>query len=206
MGGRQKLSVSIGSGWRSHPLDEGVQEKFYNFRMNSVFGPPVDSNGQIVYTTITETTDGMTDVTDQLNTDPLGKIGWYFDLEDSGEKVLSSSVTFNNQIVFTTYLPASSTSSCAAAVGSGRVYSVNVLNGDPNTDLDDDNDPADPDTLTKSDKYEDLDKVGIPPPPVVLFPETGDPVIMLGPELFEGVDKGEESRKTYWLEHVDSGY
>lgn len=204
--GRKKLSVSIGSGWRSHPLDEGVQEKFYNFRMNSVFGPPVDSNGQIVYTTITETTDGMTDVTDQLNTDPHGKIGWYFDLEDPGEKVLSSSVTFNNQIVFTSYLPASSTSSCAAAVGSGRVYAVNVLNGDPASDLDDDNDPTDPDTLTKSDKYDELDKVGIPPKPVVLFPEVGDPVIVLGPELFEGVDKGEESRVTYWLEHVDSGY
>lgn len=204
--GRQKLSISLGSGWRSHPLDVGVQERFYSFRMDSVFGPPVDSNGQIVYTTISETSTGMVDVTDQLNTDPSGKVGWYMDLEDSGEKVLAGSVTFNNQIVFTSYLPASTLSSCAAAVGSGRVYAVSVLNGDPVSDLDENNTSADPDTLTKSDRSDDLEHVGIPPAPVIYFPDVGDPVIMLGPELFDGIQKGEESRKTYWLEHVDSGY
>ncbi|MBX2826361.1 MAG: pilus assembly protein PilY, partial [Gammaproteobacteria bacterium] len=201
--GTQKLSVSIGSGWRAHPLDVTVQDRFYNFRMSAVYGPPLDANGAIEYSSITESTDGMVDVTTTLNSDPTTNIGWYFDLQSSGEKVLASSLTYNNQVVFTSYIPASASNSCSAAVGSGRVYAVDVLNGNPVSDLDDGG--SDPDeTLTLSDRYDDLNHNGIPPGPTILFPETGDPVLLLGPEVRDEVDIANPKKRTFWVEHVDS--
>jgi len=59
--GRQQLSVSVGSGWRAHPLQTRVNDRFYSFRLDDVFTAPVDSFGQIRYPKITETSNHLLD-------------------------------------------------------------------------------------------------------------------------------------------------
>ena len=62
--------------------------------------------------------------------------GWYITLENSGEKMVSSPLVFNQVIYFTTFSPTASTTSgsdcCATGTGSGtaRLYAINYLNGE----------------------------------------------------------------------------
>jgi hypothetical protein len=68
---------------------------------------------------------------------PAGSLGWKVQLNQSsantwvGEKVLASSTTFNNQILFTTYTPntTASTSSCSPGTGTNRLYVLDLFNG-----------------------------------------------------------------------------
>lgn len=204
VGGTQHMAVSIGSGWRSHPLNTTVQDRFYSFRLPDVYAPPTDKTGKIRYTTITNTTAGMIDVTNSTGSDPTNAIGWYFDLPETGEKVLSSSVTLDGQVVFTSYIPAATIDECAAAVGSGRVYVVDVLNGDPVIALGESGSSADPDSLNVSHRSKVLNHAGIPPAPTVIFPEGGKATVLVGTETPDpNFDVGEPKRRTFWREHVD---
>lgn len=204
--GTQYLSVSVGSGWRAHPLDTLVQDRFYTFRLKDVYAPPRDSYGQITYQSISETTSGMVDVSDNIGSSPVGNIGWYMKFTTPGEKALSSSVTLNGQVVFTSYVPATVLDECSAAVGSGRVYAVDVLNGDPVIALGESSSTdatSDSSDLNISHRSKILNFAGIPPAPVVLFPETGDATVLLGPEKLNGFDLGDPKKRTFWREHVD---
>ncbi len=63
--------------------------------------------------------------------------GWYLDLSIigfTGEKVVAPSITLNNTVIFSTYVPAakgSAASACAASEGSSLSYMVNVTDGRP---------------------------------------------------------------------------
>jgi len=202
--GQQQLSVSIGSGWRAHPLQTRINDRFYSFRLDAVFTAPTDSQGQIRYTSISETSNDLLDVTDNLGSDLLGYKGWYINLEGNGEKALSSSITVDNRIVFTTYTPAHNTEVCAAAVGNGAAYVVDVFNGDPIMDSQDDvSSTDDPDSLDKSFRKQILQNPGIPTTPNVVFPQTGDATILVGPETLDSVKIKDLKRTTFWQEHVD---
>ena len=52
--------------------------------------------------------------------------GWFFDLPNSGEKVLSSPLIANDRIIFTTYTPGTSSSACQPSAGSSLAYSVRL--------------------------------------------------------------------------------
>lgn len=203
--GRQELSVSIGSGWRAHPLHVGVKERFYSFRLSDVYTAPFDNYGQIVYDNEKLTSDSseLKDVTNTLGLEPGDIRGWYIDLEDEGEKVLSSSITLNNQLIFTTYSPSKNEEICSAAVGSGSVYAVSIFNGDPIVDLDGSGSSGPNGEFIKSQRKKDLTYAGIPPSPSVIFPEVGDATILLGPETLPEVDIGEPKRRTFWQELLD---
>jgi len=202
--GRQQLSVSVGSGWRAHPLQTRVNDRFYSFRLDDVFTAPVDSFGQIRYPKITETSNHLLDVTDHLNSDMVGYKGWFINLEGNGEKALSSSTTIDNKVVFTSYTPAHNTEVCAAAVGNGAAYVVDVFNGDPVVDLKSDgSSDVDPTTLTKKNRKQFLKNPGIPTTPNVVFPSTGDPSVLVGPETLDSVKIENLKRTSFWQEHVD---
>ena len=202
--GSQQLAVSIGSGWRAHPLQTRVEDRFYSFRLKDVFTAPVDSFGQIVYPKITETSNDLLDVTDTLNSDMAGYKGWYINLEGNGEKSLSSSTTLDNRVIFTSYTPASNTEVCAAAVGNGAAYVVDVLNGDPVLNLADSTGAdVDQSQLDKTHRKQFLDNPGIPATPNVVFPQTGDATVLVGPEVLDAVKIKNRKRTTFWQEHVD---
>ncbi len=159
------LSVSLGSGWRGHPLNEQIGDMFFSLRDYAPFTrftqADYDNSEPIV---IADLADVTTAVTQQV---PEGASGWRLELRlpngFEGEKVLAESRTFNNQVFFPTYLPQARNGSCAP-VGRNRVYAVSVDNGAPLLDLNNDN------QTTPTDRYTDLAQGGIAPEVTFLFP------------------------------------
>ncbi len=207
--GTQKyLAIALGSGWRAHPLDTTVQDRFYMIRSSDIYSKPSS------YTKLTES--NLYDAT--VNTIGEGAAseqatalaslwdthsGWFMDLPNSGEKVLAESLTVNNQILFTTFEPVASGTACSAGTGKGRLYIVSAYDATPVMNLDQTGlDSA----LTASDRSEELARVGIPPKPSVLFPDdpTGkvvpDPVLCVGAECGKDLDFGQIMERTFWRE------
>lgn len=165
------LSISIGSGYRAHPLDERNEDRFYSIRDPDVFLPL----SQIQYDQYSVTTDSqLVEVSGKLNVvlNP-GDRGWKFTLP-AGEKILSDSQTFDNSVFFVSFEPQSSTTDpCQAGLSINRLYRVNVVNGDPVLDnivLD----PNDPEAIDEA-RVTELDQGGIAPKPTFLFPSPEDP-------------------------------
>lgn len=198
--GKDFLAVSFGSGWRAHPLDTGVQDRFYSIRDYAVYRLPRDGAGDVSYPAFNES--DLTDVTTYTTgVEPAVTNGWFIDMESNGEKVLSEAVTANYQIVFTSYLPESSSGACSAAVGSGSVYVLDLFNAAPVLNLDEtlSIDPlVDNDLLTKSDRKRELRQMGIPPSPKVLFPADSPPITLAGTEKVPV--EIEPRKRTYWVE------
>ena len=195
--GERFLSISIGSGWRAHPLNTDVEDRFYVLRSDDVLGAPqgygkLDSDsGQ--YSPITEA--DLIDVTTDIDAD-AGPYGWFLDLDASGEKVLGNSVTVNNQVIFSSYRPEASTIACTPAIGGGSVYVLNILNGSPRIDMDGDDD------VDEDDRSTELAHGGIPPEPAVLITEHG-PTVLVGPEQPVKPDFDNLTQRTYWYKPGD---
>jgi type IV pilus assembly protein PilY1 len=189
------LTVNVGSGYRAHPLSTVEDDEFFSVRDFNVFGViDTDDYGPPVMR------DDLIDITDDpdpelLTTDP----GWRLGLDlSAGEKVLSESFTFNNQIFFTTFSPNAGGASCVAGPGINRLYRVNVRDGSPAENQDGSEDDTE---LTVEDRHTDLDQGGIAPEPIFVFPEDlkGEPVVCIGVECFDPGFGGNAIR-TYWLQ------
>ncbi|MFK7858504.1 MAG: PilC/PilY family type IV pilus protein [Granulosicoccus sp.] len=207
-GGERYLSVSIGSGWRAHPLDEVTDDRFYMLRQYSVYDKPegYGKNVDDVYSKITE--EDLINVTSTVDPE-VNEYGWYLDFTRTGEKVLGTSVTFDNSVIFSTYVPTQQSAVCAAEIGGGRAYVLDVANGAPAANLDKAVDP-DPtvtaSVLTLTDQSVELSRSGIPPEAmVVLTEESGDePQILIGGEqLSTGITNS--TRRTFWSDEDISG-
>lgn len=165
----QKLAIAIGSGSRPTPLSRSVQDRFYVLLQNSVFRAPA------TYEVISNT--DLIDQTSEITQLEESDSGWYFDLPNSGEKVLSSSVTVAGKVIMTTYSPDAIATSCNPVVGTGRAYLFNINNASAVADLDEDDSLED-----TQDRSKTLASGNIPPSPKVLFPEDGAPTVLVGPE------------------------
>ncbi len=207
--GIQQLAISIGSGWRAHPLDAEVHDRFYSIRSIYVYGPPIDTSGTLDYSAVrddsTIESEGFANITDDISPDPSDIIrGWYMDVgagvdghtDRPGEKVLAKPLTINGNIIFTTYTPEFDL--CKPANGSSSAYVVNVLNGSPTNLFN-----TDGDVLSLSDRRRNLDQAGLAPGASVHFPEQGLPTIMVGTEKLEEVDFGSTRRRTFWQEMIE---
>ena len=194
--GERFLSISIGSGWRAHPLDVLVDDRFYMIKSPSVFNAPTGygktEDGGQSYSPITE--DDLVDVTNDLNP-AVNEYGWKYDLGATGEKVLGGSVTANNQVIFTSYRPALSVGACTTAIGGGSVYALNILDGSPTVDMNGDG------VIDEDDREKELAHGGIPPEPAILITDSG-PTLLAGPEQPFKPNFDNLTRRTYW---VDSG-
>lgn len=194
--GNLRMAVSIGSGSLQEPLEQVTNNRFYVIFQDDIYAAPT------TYTKLTTT--NLTDRTDDITNVRISNSGWYIDLESRGEKALASSLTINNQIIFTTYTPETAVSACSGVTGVGRVYLVGLSNARPPQDLNNS------DTITKEDRHRVLKAPSIPPTPKMLFPEQTDvPTILVGPEqplvdIDLGVNKGFE--RTYWYEPNGSTY
>ena len=204
------LNIALGSGWRGHPLNLGIQDRFYAIRDYEPFNPLTQST----FDALDVITDAeLADITTNVNPlVPDGAPGWKLELRlpggFQGEKVLAESRTFNNVIFFPTYLPGGAAGSdpCAPA-GSNRAYAVSVNDGRPVIDINRDN------LTTPEDRYTRLAQGGIAPEFTFLFPgrldedegEPGEEVARLpvrcavGVEIVNGLCGGAGSlARTYW--------
>ena len=200
--GSSYLNVAIGSGFRAHPNDLNVTDRFYSIRQNSIFGPPRDTSGDVSYSAAKVSESDLLDVSTQSGKgDTSGKLasGWYFNMPDTGEKVLSSSLTVDNIINFTTYVPpVSQVSACSVSIGSGRVYSVDVFYGDP---VDATN--AADGSVDNTDRYVILATPGIPPRVSGLITEANPNGIteLVGLEVIDDGGSGQPFERTFWAEY-----
>lgn len=167
------ISISIGSGYRAHPLDQNINDHFYMIKDKGVLSKTFDMHVEL---------DNLANVTsligdaalEAINNEADPKNGWYFELPGSGEKVIERSITFNNTVFFTTYVPpGSSTNVCEAAAGGAKFYGVRIVDGNPFVDTNYDG------SLTEADRAFTLAGSGIAPPPQVLITEDG-PTICVG--------------------------
>lgn len=199
---KPRYMLSIGSGYRSHPLDNSAQDSFYVVFDYNTEGPARNVQGNPTYTAIrkTDLQEYKFTGSGDLNISPTVKSnnGFYLVLKNAGagEKVLSSSITVNNVIYFTTFRPAdgSNSNSCSADLGNSRLYTVALSSGEQSL-------------ITN----QEINVPGIPPKPVVVVPPVdkdctgpdcaqGEPSIIVSTEVIELKESPFPLKKTFWRE------
>ncbi|WP_374324639.1 pilus assembly protein [Aquipseudomonas alcaligenes] len=134
--GTPALTVNIGSGYRAHPLNQAVADRFYSFRTPLTTGPAgsdttlTESNLYDATSNLVQRGSSAEKATAEAN---LGSTsgGWYIRLTRPGEKVLTRALTSNGVLFFNTYEPNTATEACQAAIGINRAYAVNLSNATP---------------------------------------------------------------------------
>ena len=166
---RRFISVSIGSGYRAHPLDLSATDKFYSLRDPDIFNSLTQSDYDN-YTPIDES--DLVDVTGRVSVNiTQADAGWRLTLPDN-QMVLADSVTFNDEVFFVSFTP-DTTGAAACNVGQGTnfLWRVSILNGDPILE-DIGNIPVGSEDEARRTQ---LAQGGIAPSPQFLFPSPDDP-------------------------------
>ncbi|MBT8423117.1 MAG: PQQ-binding-like beta-propeller repeat protein, partial [Gammaproteobacteria bacterium] len=172
------LAISIGSGYRAHPLDQQVADSFYSIRDYSPFrqlnGPEYSTlEGNMVTHDDARLADIAGSAGGPPPTVPAGAMGWRLDMP-TGEKVLAQSRTFQEKVFFTSYSPNTSgtANACVPQRGSNKLYIVGVEDGKPPYNLDGVGSDTD---LTIEDRAQQLKQTGIAPDVAFLFQADPDP-------------------------------
>jgi type IV pilus assembly protein PilY1 len=199
------LTISIGSGYRAHPLDDTTDERFYVIRDFDPYNKPATYNKKIeANSSKTWLADGEIPSRDLIynatsamalsNPDNLATGlksilksggGWYITL-DSEEKVLAESLTFSNAVIFSTFLSKNgSENNCGGNTGTSKLYVLDLDNATSVIDLDGDGIKDASKTLTHS---------GIAPRPVVIYREGGGKSITVSTETIND-ERFEENKE-----------
>ncbi len=210
------LQVVLGSGYRSHPLSESTQERFYMVIDDDalhVNDAGFDPSDPVTHADLLDVTTNTSPSTSSL----ASKKGWYISLEHNGEKVSGDPAIFQGRVFFTTYLPSSTRSNdCVPVQGTGRLYTVKLEDGSPDTQNQGD--------VSPTDRYIDIPisgpgggvNLGVfrgepdpdKPPPEVEDPcgDAGDLALIVGTSVYSGGKiKGCGLNKTRWFES-DAGH
>ena len=204
------LAISLGSGYRAHPLDTTVEDRFHVLFDKDVrpteegfpgvdFEPIDDPLVDLFDATSNRLGSSDTTVRDAAREELLKSRGAYINLRQ-GEKVLTTSRTIDNSVIFATFQPGETraASSCAAGEGVSRLYVLDVIGLTPSADLNESGG-----VLTTGDRDKELAIGGIPPNPVILFPDNPDgpiePVVFVGPEAYQP-NMQIRAEKTTWQE------
>jgi type IV pilus assembly protein PilY1 len=135
--GYKWLGITIGSGYRAHPLSQDADDRFYMIKQADVYSAPL-SYSKLTTTDLYDATDN--DVGEEVSGAQAAldaKSGWYINFSNNGEKVLSKPLVFQNEIFFNTYEPKASGDACIVTAGTNRSYGVNTADGSPLADGDD---------------------------------------------------------------------
>lgn len=134
------IGVAIGTGYRSHPLDEATIDMFYMLTDNDALRADLLSSTpnpalQAVITGPGNISNPGTDELAMVNLNGVsgvsltGKKGWYFPLAkpgEAGEKVLASPLIFSNEVYFTSYVPTAAVDACSPVAGASRLYRMSA--------------------------------------------------------------------------------
>ncbi|MGE0080885.1 MAG: pilus assembly protein, partial [Thiohalomonadaceae bacterium] len=210
------LNIAIGSGYRAHPLDTDIHDHFFIVRDFDVFSAPKDENGNVRYTAIDM--DDLYDATDNVlgegrvgNTPTEaereaareileGKRGLYLKLNRTdgaweGEKVLAESLTMAGKVIFTTFTPvAGDATACAPGQGTGKIYTINILDATPVTEHDGQ------EGLTDRDRFKISLRPGILPQPKEVCTADGC-ALMIGTEADRELSLSRNPLKSQWWQN-----
>lgn len=134
--GKLALTVNIGSGYRGHPLNTVIQDRFYSFRTPRLVKTTA-SEGTLTESDLYDATSNLvqsgTNDEQEFADEKLNSLsgGWLINLSSNGEKVLSRALVFNGRLFFNTYEPRAASDTCKPSVGLNRAYAVNLLNATP---------------------------------------------------------------------------
>ncbi|MFK8067521.1 MAG: pilus assembly protein [Gammaproteobacteria bacterium] len=194
--GNFHYAVAIGSGFRAHPKSSDVNDRFYMLKDTILDS---DGTGTSNWSMLTESS--LYNVTNNVigegnaasKTAALASLsskkGWYLELGSTGEKSLSPSLIFNNQLAFTTYTPPGSGLVCGVAAGSGSLYLISLTDATPVQDLVPSIIAPGTDALTAQDRKLSTPGVGIPGAPLPYFPPgKGEVNIYVGTENIANMD------------------
>jgi len=207
------LAVGIASGYRAHPLNTEIQDRIYLFKDNDVYNTRTSYTSADVLgeTDLYDATLNLVSLPDGADAAEVAaseaaltalesKQGWLIKLDDEtntdtwvGEKGLSETLFVEGVLIVTTYLPdtGAATSACSIdSSGTGKVFFLDVLDASASY-------PSSADT--RSDRYDTLDKSGIPPSPNVIITKGGEPTLCIGTEC-EAAEFSKGIRKTHWYE------
>ena len=209
--------IMMGTGYRPHPLDRDVEDRFYAFRDFQIgVNEMRDDNGN----NISDPTEGYPQVSgnaftnsDLINVTSIAldstiaahraSAGWFFDFTQAGSvgrKVYSRPITVAGVVTFTTFAPESSASSdpCGASIGNSQAHHFNILSAGAAIDYNGDG------SVTLADRSFDLG-AGIASGVVPLFTNEG----VIGIVGVEGGSKNIgkladlTSDRAYWLENTE---
>lgn len=204
------LTIAIGSGYRAHPLNEVVEDRFYVIKDFHPYSAPTSyvtkteaatnkisltgtesADNTKLYNVSTLVTDGESALTTDMKKLLLYGGGWYVTLADSGEKVLSESTTYSGTILFTTFSPSTTRIGCGGDTGQSKLYALNQITAMATLDLDGDGD------VDENDSSKTLTQSGIAPRPIISYrpnnnddgvtsdDKGGEKDIIIGTEAFE---------------------
>ena len=171
LNGKSTFVVSIGSGFRPHPLDITLNDNLYMLLDQSPYGDPdtteildgtlakIIISGATGATTVSQPDGTIGDTTKNFK-------GWKVVLPENGEKSLSAALAFDGVLTFTTLIPetvSSNTDECDPPATHGRFYAINVLTGEAGLDLNGDG------TITDADLTMDVTSGDIPGTPQSVF-------------------------------------
>jgi len=170
-------AILIGSGHRNNPNETNIDNRFYMIKDPNVVAYKFQS------TTCSDDTKAdydphckkepseinNSDLTEATNTTLSAHTtnGWKLDLEESGEKSLSSSVTLSGSVNFTTYSPAASSGNlCTLQAGTSYLYSIDLHTASAKNDSDEDG------TVESiADRIKSIKSPGIPGKPSLFSPD-----------------------------------
>ena len=171
-GGRNWLTVSLGSGYRAHPGNNDIKDRFYVL-LDGAVHTPLKKNIEGTSTfktlkhsdlvrvsvsgdnTISAINQGVMSDKSILSVD--GKAGWYMVMPKTGEKILATSITAEGNVMFTSLVPDNGAMSnsgsqsqdlCNAPLTQGRFYSLNILTAEAGSDLNRDGTITDNDLMS----------------------------------------------------------
>ena len=177
--------ILMGIGYRPHPLNREVEDRFYAFRdfqtganemrddnANNISdrteGYPQTSGNAFTNTDLINVTTTVLDSSDATH---RAAAGWFYDFTQAGtvaEKVLSRAITLGGVVTFTTFSPEASLTPdpCGASPGQGTAYNFDILSAGAALDFDGDG------SITPLDRTFELTS-GIPSGVVPVFTTEG---------------------------------
>ncbi len=188
----RELVLTIGSGYRAHPLDMSAQDRFYLIRQTDAapdtYTKLTESN--LYNSTDNEVGEGSTSATAAL----AAAAGWYFDLPGAGEKALSIPLITDNTVIFMTYEPGWSAvaDNCIPSAGASRVYQVSLEDSSPVNQWDS------VDGYTEDDRSLLLQTGSIVDRPVKICTEGAGCNVFIGSEMVPLEGDGSRSEKIFW--------
>jgi type IV pilus assembly protein PilY1 len=191
--GEESLYVAIGSGYRTHPLDESTDDYFYVIKDTGVErnaqgnfrGKPMP--GLITHVSLEE-------LVDDRAADTNGP-GWRLPLVGEGEKALAAPVVFGNRVFFTTYEPGDdqvAANPCAVRMGTSFLYVMNLVTGQAAT--------YNNDGSVSDDRRRQL-RQDVPPPSPTLLSDGEQILVIVGTEVAGSEDLGNTNlRRGSWYQ------
>jgi len=131
--GKGRLMINIGSGYRAHPLNKNVDDRFYSLRANlltSDIKEPLKEKDLYPALRVLDSEYSESKAIETIDS----KAGWYLSLNAApGEKMLSTAWMNGRYIEFNTYVPAPNSHiiGCQVQPGKNHTYRLNIRSAAP---------------------------------------------------------------------------